>query len=1501
MAEKISPLPAEEFCNEWSKIRQRRIVAFGAPTGEIQSEIEQPIPADQPQGQQETSPAPPDQKRPKNLVGLALSGGGLRSALFNDGFLQALSHRGLLRYVDYLCSVSGGGYIAGHLMTKTRGKSSDQEASNPETNFHECAADWQFGRDVSSGKEDPGRLPGIGGYLNRKAEFFAGYFLRQIPVFMMYFSAVGIFATLLAIYYRSFDDPMFRLLFTEGLGVRFGNELFIAFLPALMIAVFGVVVISLVWISEVLLWKHHAGYPVISILRCIARATLWATAVASLASVAVFIGNDLTKVTGDSSVSNTTSLNSFAIQITIIAGFIQVLVFLGRDRLFSSEKSEAARWKKTSQAIISNGVVAFIFFAFVHVMAAENISQYTSYRDPYLVRGDVTNWQVVSELENVISNAIAKSESSGSKNGTDATQNEPETTSAGAASLANENRQKQSGISETDFREWAKKNIIGSSSSRAHWHYGLAVQGASVPETPAELSDEREKLPLNRLKRFWFVTKLCVLPARWTYRNVGVPQSERDRAIAFKNKSFNDVVVAAHFYEKNRDEVIQKLNGLLGRKTTTQALVKILTGVDLDDSGVDPHLVSNEQTPAEDRTSKRVGPKGNQLSLYAKLLANPQLKARLDGLHAGRQKSIQVLLNEHDLGTLPHAADGQTVPGLHDRILLNRYLIKLFGNENEIFNQPAIASTHVVQPHDQRLRWNLLTIWVAVLAISLWLTKRLNSTSFLFHFYHDSISRSFLRGTKQSISGDSNLHELQPWTRGLPYPVYLAAWMQPSTMAGVGRIARALAMTPDQVTLRSSGVSIARTQSDAPLIDRRWPLTLADAVSTSGAAVAPNMTDNFALSLMMDFFGARLGMWFGNPSKEHDKTAHIRGGIIYLLVTLVFVSLALSTLAAYASLVLIPNNFLNVFYALGLARTWLALLLAVICYSVFSKQGYPSIVKSFLLLPFQRKSLDQSQSSIEHLDNIFVSDGGFYDYLGVTELLHRRCELIIVSEAGINSGTSSLETLAVMCERASSELGVRFIDLDHESPIEFARLKRDTEERVPQPFMAMRIKYPDPAPGEPTDVPREGILFYAQMAISENDPIEIQQIKNRFPSFPDEPTSNQFYTPEQVAAYRDLGYHIGNRLCNHLQRWSVDDLKKALPQTDCSDSGDIQPLYDDIVDRLTRSYLQACYEEYFFKDNDVYGESIWRARQGRQPSIYPSFNQAANELKQLLASESRKGGEWDENHGSLCAKFWLDKFMTNADVFSCYLQAVNADINCLSGIGPLHAKDWLFPSETRGLFEEMFGTEYQEWVSDFCDKPHIERAKGYALAAHYTVLAAASQQLHRGTPHAIFQVGGRDKLCCLLGHLVGDLFDVNSSDEENLEDDSLDNAEQYSDRIVHEVYEMTESIFQSADRLAAISFIQVFCKEVQPLIGCSCASTSQKSEQTSFLLSLDFRQLMLESMMSGYRSRVKRLTSSYLRFLANPCEANDVFNTSDQVALVRDLDARGGPVSKERR
>src|SRR5450631_361983 len=70
--------------------------------------------------------------RADNLTGLAFSGGGIRSATFSLGILQALAEKGLLHQFDYLSTVSGGGYIGSWLaalalrLNKATGKSFDE-------------------------------------------------------------------------------------------------------------------------------------------------------------------------------------------------------------------------------------------------------------------------------------------------------------------------------------------------------------------------------------------------------------------------------------------------------------------------------------------------------------------------------------------------------------------------------------------------------------------------------------------------------------------------------------------------------------------------------------------------------------------------------------------------------------------------------------------------------------------------------------------------------------------------------------------------------------------------------------------------------------------------------------------------------------------------------------------------------------------------------------------------------------------------------------------------------------------------------------------------------------------------------------------------------------------------------------------------------------------------------------------------------------------------------
>ena len=65
------------------------------------------------------------------LVGLAFSGGGIRSATINMGIAQALERRGVFDHVDYMSTVSGGGYLGSSISTAMRKFGPDEDHGQP--------------------------------------------------------------------------------------------------------------------------------------------------------------------------------------------------------------------------------------------------------------------------------------------------------------------------------------------------------------------------------------------------------------------------------------------------------------------------------------------------------------------------------------------------------------------------------------------------------------------------------------------------------------------------------------------------------------------------------------------------------------------------------------------------------------------------------------------------------------------------------------------------------------------------------------------------------------------------------------------------------------------------------------------------------------------------------------------------------------------------------------------------------------------------------------------------------------------------------------------------------------------------------------------------------------------------------------------------------------------------------------------------------------------------
>jgi hypothetical protein len=123
------------------------------------------------------------------LAGLALSGGGIRSAAFNMGVLQTLARTGLLPRVDYLSTVSGGGYI-GSCLTWLRAHVPVRESAGlgalPLADGTGTVLDWlrAHGRYLITGK-------GLSGW-TLAASILSGTLLNLFVLLPIFLLAIGL-------------------------------------------------------------------------------------------------------------------------------------------------------------------------------------------------------------------------------------------------------------------------------------------------------------------------------------------------------------------------------------------------------------------------------------------------------------------------------------------------------------------------------------------------------------------------------------------------------------------------------------------------------------------------------------------------------------------------------------------------------------------------------------------------------------------------------------------------------------------------------------------------------------------------------------------------------------------------------------------------------------------------------------------------------------------------------------------------------------------------------------------------------------------------------------------------------------------------------------------------------------------------------------------------------------------------------------------------------------
>jgi hypothetical protein len=162
--------------------------------------------------------------------------------------------------------------------------------------------------------------------------------------------------------------------------------------------------------------------------------------------------------------------------------------------------------------------------------------------------------------------------------------------------------------------------------------------------------------------------------------------------------------------------------------------------------------------------------------------------------------------------------------------------------------------------------------------------------------------------------------------------------------------------------------------------------------------------------------------------------------------------------------------------------------------------------------------------------DIYLSDGGHFENLGLYEMVRRRCRYIIVSDAGADP------------ECAFSDLGgaVRKVKIDFDVDIRFEELEISSRGRDIKPQRAYAlgtIEYPedrdDAAKGQEGAAGHKrgtGRLLYIKPSYFGQLPVDVRSYAEVSKSFPHESTADQFFSESQFESYRRLGYFFTSAL-----------------------------------------------------------------------------------------------------------------------------------------------------------------------------------------------------------------------------------------------------------------------------------------------------------------------------------------------------------------------------------
>jgi hypothetical protein len=408
-----------------------------------------------------------------------------------------------------------------------------------------------------------------------------------------------------------------------------------------------------------------------------------------------------------------------------------------------------------------------------------------------------------------------------------------------------------------------------------------------------------------------------------------------------------------------------------------------------------------------------------------------------------------------------------------------------------------------------RLVLGHFAVLLVLVAMLLFFRRKIQVNRFSLNgLYRNRLARAFLGGARRTRNPDPftgfdaadnvRMHSLTPTSAGRVclYPVVNVALNVTASekLAWQERRAEPFVFTP-----RYSGSAMLRPPSWPPRDGGSYDLsdppgaylpssvyggnepdlgmegcgvTLATAVSISGAAASPNMGyhTSAATALLMTLFNVRLGAWLPNPAQAEEMGDLVsRSG---------------------------PNDSLR---------------------AILRELGGATDDRGW---------------------DIYLSDGGHFENLGLYEMVRRRCRYILVSDAGADANCSF------------EDLGnaVRKVKIDLDVDIAFDELRIAGRHNPIDPQFAYAIgtiEYPE-ARGGGADVEDEaarrervGRILYLKPSFFGELPVDVRSYAATSETFPHESTADQFFSESQFESYRRLGYFFTSSLGGTMAHGSI--------------------------------------------------------------------------------------------------------------------------------------------------------------------------------------------------------------------------------------------------------------------------------------------------------------------------------------------------------------------------